>query len=206
MATPQKSTTAAQSTPASTSDVSDGRFDRSVKTRAKIVAAFIDLVGSGNPAPTAEQIAVHAQVGLRTVFRHFDDMETLEREITSSLDAVMMPLVLKPLTAVGWNERLTESIERRCEIFDRIAPYHVAAQMRVHGSAHIRARVAHAAALQREGLKQVLPATLVDDQPLFEAVALLLSVDAWVRLRSLQGLSAALATDTIKRAIQKLVS
>jgi hypothetical protein len=31
-------------------------------------------------------------------------------------------------------------------------------------------------------------------------------VDAWVRLRSLQGLSAALATDTIKRAIQKLVS
>jgi len=201
---PSTATNTSPVTPAS--DVSDGRFDRSVKTRAKIVAAFIDLVGSGNPAPTAEQIAVHAQVGLRTVFRHFDDMETLEREITSSLDAVMMPQVLKPLTAVGWQARLTESIERRCEIFDRIAPYHVAAQMRVHGSAHIRARVAHAAALQREGLKQVLPATLVDDQPLFEAVALLLSVDAWVRLRSLQGLSAALATDTIKRAIQKLVS
>ena len=206
MATPQKSATPAAAALTDEAPTADGRFDRSVKTRAKIVAAFIDLVGSGNPAPTAEQIAVHAQVGLRTVFRHFDDMETLEREITSSLDAVMMPLVLKPLKAVGWNERLLESIERRCEIFDRIAPYHVAAQMRVHGSAHIRARVAHAAALQREGLKQVLPATLVDDQPLFEAVALLLSVDAWVRLRSLQGLSAALATDTIKRAIQKLVS
>ena len=65
--------------------------------------------------------------------------------------------------------------------------------------------LARAAALQREGLKPVLPATLVDDQPLFEAVALLVSVDAWVRLRSLQGLSASLATDTIKRAIQKLV-
>ena len=111
MAKPLKSTAAAQSAP--TSDPSDGRFDRSVKTRAKIVAAFIDLVGSGNPAPTAEQIAVHAKVGLRTVFRHFDDMETLEREITSSLDAVMMPLVLKPLTAVGWQARLTESIENQ---------------------------------------------------------------------------------------------
>ena len=130
MATPQKTTAAAQSAPTPTNDASDGRFDRSVKTRAKIVAAFIDWVGSGNPAPTAEQIAVHAKVGLRTVFRHFDDMETLEREITSSLDAVMMPLVLKPLTAVGWNERLTESIERRCEIFDRIAPYQI-------GRAHV---------------------------------------------------------------------
>ena len=205
MATPQKTPAAAQSAPSPASDPSDGRFDRSIKTRAKIVTAFIDLVGSGNPAPTAEQIAVHAKVGLRTVFRHFDDMETLEREITSSLDAVMMPLALKPLTAVGWQARLIESIERRCEIFDRIAPYHVAAQMRVHESAYIRAQVARAAALQREGLKQVLPATLVEDQPLFEAVALLVSVDAWVRLRSLQGLSASLATDTIKRAIQKLV-
>ena len=92
MATPQKTPAAAQSAPSPASDPSDGRFDRSIKTRAKIVAAFIDLVGSGNPAPTAEQIAVHAKVGLRTVFRHFDDMETLEREITSSLDAVMMPL------------------------------------------------------------------------------------------------------------------
>ncbi len=204
MAPPKKTIAAAQLAPPS--DLSDGRFDRSIKTRAKIVAAFIDLVGSGNPAPTAEQIAVHAQVGLRTVFRHFDDMETLEREITSSLDAVMMPLALKPLTAVGWQARLTESIERRCEIFDRIAPYHVAAQMRVQGSAYIRSQVARAASLQREGLKQILPAALVADQPLFEAIALLLSVDAWVRLRSLQGLSAELATDTIKRAIQKLVS
>lgn len=187
-------------------DATDGRFDRSVKTRAKIVSAFIDLIGSGNPAPTAEQIAVHAKVGLRTVFRHFDDMETLEREITSSLDAMVMPQVLKPLKAIGWNERLTESIERRCALFDRIAPYHVAAQMRVHGSSHIRARVAHAAALQREGLKDILPPALVADQPLFEAIALLLSVDAWVRLRSLQGLSAAMATNTIQRAIQKLVS
>lgn len=206
MATLQKIPAAAQSAPAAANDARDGRFDRSVKTRAKIVSAFIDLIGSGNPAPTAEQIAVHAKVGLRTVFRHFDDMETLEREITSSLDAMMMPQVLKPLKAVGWNERLLESIERRCAIFDRIAPYHVAAQMRVHGSTHIRARVAHAAALQREGLKDILPPALVADQALFEAIAQLLSVDAWVRLRNLQGLSAAMATNTIQRAIQKLVS
>jgi len=47
---------------------------------------------------------------------------------------------------------------------------------------------------------------LVNDQALFEAIALLLSLDAWVRLRGLQGLSAPEATATIQRAIQKLVS
>jgi len=184
----------------------DGRFYRSLQTREKIVAALIALIGSGNPSPTAEQIAAHAQVGLRSVFRHFDDMETLEREITSKLDAVMMPLVLKPLTAVGWQARLMESVDRRCEIFDLIAPYHIASQMRVHASEHMRRQVARSAALQRESLRRILPAALVNDQALFEAIALLLSLDAWVRLRSLQGLSAPEATATIQRAIQKLVS
>ncbi len=206
MARHQESRTATVTTHNPPESKTDGRFHRSVQTREKIVTAFIDLIGSGNPAPTAEQIAVHAQVGLRTVFRHFDDMETLEREITSKLDAVMMPMVLKPLIAVGWEARLMESIERRCEIFDRVAPYHVAAQMRVHASEHIRSQVARAAALQRESLRRILPASLVDDQPLFDAIALLLSLDAWVRLRNLQGLSAPAATATIQRAIQKLVS
>ena len=65
--------------------VIDGRLHRSMATRRKIVTALETLIRAGTLSPTAEQVAVQAQVGLRTVFRHFDDMETLYREISVCL-------------------------------------------------------------------------------------------------------------------------
>ena len=59
----------------------DGRRARGHVSRSRIVAAMIELVREGCVAPTAEQVALRADVGLRTVFRHFDDMESLYREI-----------------------------------------------------------------------------------------------------------------------------
>ncbi|MBV5268573.1 MAG: TetR/AcrR family transcriptional regulator, partial [Burkholderiaceae bacterium] len=60
---------------------SDGRFNRSVVTRKKIVSALTSLVYEGYLSPTAEQVAQRADVGLRTVFRHFDDLNSLYSEI-----------------------------------------------------------------------------------------------------------------------------
>ena len=58
---------------------SDGRLKRSVATRKKILQALTALTYEGVLSPTAEQVAMRADVGLRTVFRHFDDMDSLYR-------------------------------------------------------------------------------------------------------------------------------
>ena len=184
----------------------DGRHHRSIKTRQMIVSAFIDLIGNGHPSPTAEQIATQAQVGLRTVFRHFDDMETLYREITQRLDDLMMPLVNKPLKATLWSERLMESIERRCDIFDRLAPFHIAAQLRTHESEYILQQVKRRVKIEQDILARLLPTPCVDDRVFFEALSMLVSLETWMRLRSLQGLSASKAKAVVLMTVQSLMA
>ena len=53
----------------------DGRVLRGARTRERIVDAVFELVSEGTVRPTAEEVASRAGVGIRTVFRHFDDME-----------------------------------------------------------------------------------------------------------------------------------
>jgi AcrR family transcriptional regulator len=184
----------------------DGRHHRSIKTRQVIVTAFIDLIGRGHPSPTAEQIATHAQVGLRTVFRHFDDMETLYREITQRLDELMMPLVNKHLKATQWSDRLVESIERRCDIFDRLAPYHIAAQLHMHDSEYILQQVNRRVKIEKDILAWLLPAGYVEDRVFFEALSLMVSLETWMRLRGLQGLSASKAKAVVLMAVHALMA
>ena len=63
--------------------INDGRVNRSKTTLNKIVAATISLLRKNNNGqiPTAQEIAVKSGVGIRTVFRHIDDMEGLIEEI-----------------------------------------------------------------------------------------------------------------------------
>ena len=63
----------------------DGRRRRARNNRQRIVAAMIELIGEGHITPGAEDVAARAGVGLRTVFRHFNDMESLYAALTSSL-------------------------------------------------------------------------------------------------------------------------
>lgn len=184
----------------------DGRHHRSIKTRQVIVKAFIDLIGKGQPSPTAEQIATHAKVGLRTVFRHFDDMETLYREITLRLDELMMPLVNKPLSSDVWSARLVESIERRCDIFDRLAPFHTSAQLHMHDSEYILQQVKRRVKIEQDILAWLLPAPYLEDPVFFEALSMLVSLETWMRLRSLQNLSNAKAKAVVLRSVQSLMA
>ena len=52
----------------------DGRVLRGARNHALIVQAIYDLVRAGNVAPTAEEVAARAGVGVRTIFRQFKDL------------------------------------------------------------------------------------------------------------------------------------
>lgn len=57
----------------------DGRRERAVASRARILEAMVDLIQAGEVQPSAEAVAVRAGVGVRTVFRLFNDVEGLHR-------------------------------------------------------------------------------------------------------------------------------
>jgi TetR/AcrR family transcriptional regulator, regulator of autoinduction and epiphytic fitness len=58
-------------------DLADGRAARSAKTRDAIADALLDLLADGHLRPTAREIAARAEVSLRSVYVHFDDLEDL---------------------------------------------------------------------------------------------------------------------------------
>lgn len=63
----------------------DGRFKRSARSRETIINAMISLIEEGQYIPTAQQVADKAQISIRTVFRHFTEMEELYKEIDDAV-------------------------------------------------------------------------------------------------------------------------
>ena len=184
----------------------DGRHRRSELTRSRIVAALNALVQEGVITPTAEQVSARADVGLRTVFRHFDDMETLYREMSLAFDAILATALRLRLQATGWQDRLQESVVLRAELFERLLPYYIGTQAHRHESPFLNGRLSHGAAVDREQVRRLLPAAVVEDTPRFEALLLVLSIDAWLRLRREQGLTVATATEVMQTGVRALVN
>lgn len=168
----------------------DGRRVRGADNRRKIVDALLKLVEAGAVLPSAEQVAAEANVGLRTVFRHFADMESLRREISERMTAEITPIIEQPFTASDPHARLVELIDRRARVFERLLPFKIAGDASRHDSRFLTNEQTALVKAQRAALRKALGPGIADDKARFEALDLLLSLEAWRRLRRDQGLSA----------------
>jgi AcrR family transcriptional regulator len=186
-------------------DVADGRRRRGQDNRARIVAAMMEIVGSGDVAPSAEQVAARADVGLRTVFRHFQDMDSLYREIAALVWAEVRGAFASPLHGATWQERLVERAGRFAVAYEKMAPYKRAADAFKHRSRFLGTDYVRLVQDQRERLERELPPHLASDRDRVEALDLLLSFEAWSRLRNEQGLSPARAQAVIEATVRALI-
>ncbi len=184
----------------------DGRRRRGEDNRRKIVTAFMDFVREGRIGPTADEVATRADVGLRTVFRHFADMESLYREIATEIEAQVRPLVDRPFSATSWRGRLDEIVQRRAALFERIMPFRIAADVHRHESPSIDRRQREFVQLQRDYLLQVLPKTITADRIRLETLDLVTSYEAWRRLRHEQQLSPHDAERAMALAVHALIA
>jgi AcrR family transcriptional regulator len=189
------------STPAET----DGRRRRSQDSRERIVAAMLELIHSGEISPGAEQVAVRAQVGLRTVFRHFNDMDSLYREMSKAIEAELRQIIDKPLDGADWRERLTNLIHRRALAFEKVGPYKRASDVHRHTSPVLQADHIRMVAILREILKAAVSPEIARDPIRFEALEVLMSFEAWNRMRRDQGLTAKRAAAVIEAAAFRLL-
>lgn len=97
----------------------DGRVRRGSNSRQKIIMAALDLVESGSLCVSAQRVAEHAGVGLRSVFRHFSDMESLFFESNVALFSRFRPLFVSQdlLQNLPLEGRVSAFIERRVNGF-----------------------------------------------------------------------------------------
>ena len=183
----------------------DGRRRRSQDSRARIVAAMLDLVREGEASPGAEIVAARAEVGLRTVFRHFKDMDSLYGEMSNVIEAVLRAVIAVPVKADTPRGRVLELIERRSAAFEKIAPFKYAAEAHRHNSAFLAAGQKRLVSESREILERLAPAEIVGDPIRLEALDLLLSFEAWSRLRRDQGLAAETTRAVLAAAVTRLL-
>jgi AcrR family transcriptional regulator len=184
---------------------SDGRRRRGQDNRAKIVAAMLDIIHAGDLAPSAEQVAQRADVGLRTVFRHFQDMDSLFREMSVVIMGELHAAAETPFRSEDWRERVVELVERRGWAFEKVGPFLRATSLLQRRSKYMDIDHARLVKALREILEQQLPPAVAGDQLKLEALDLLLSFEAWSRLRREQGLSAQRAQDTLAAAVRRLI-
>ena len=183
----------------------DGRRRRGEDNRARIVAAMLEIIRSGDVAPSAEQVAQRADVGLRTVFRHFQDMDSLYREMSAVIVGELKVVAETPFRSKDWRDRVVELIERRAGAFEKIGPFLRASTGFSHRSRDLEVDNARLVAALRVLLERQLPPEVARDQLKLEILDLLLSFETWSRLRRQQGLSPKRAKETLTAAVRRLL-
>ncbi|MFN7056815.1 TetR/AcrR family transcriptional regulator [Hyphomonas sp.] len=188
------------------SEATDGRRLRSERSREQIITAMLDLIREGDVDPAAAAVAERAGVGLRTVFRHFDDMDTLHREMVAHIEAKILPTIMTPFVSRDWRGRLEEIVKRRAALYHEIMPYRIAGNLRRFNSIYLMDNYRRNTLMERTGLKAVLPAAIHEDRQLFAALELAVSFNAWRRLRQDQDLSPEEAEAVMALTVRQLVA
>ena len=191
--------------PITGTEETDGRRRRSQDSRARIVAAMLDLVREGEVSPGAETVAARAEVGLRTVFRHFKDMDSLYGEMSHAMEIEIRKVAAQPLRGETGHDRVLELIERRSSAFEKIAPFKRAADAHRHYSQVLVAVHNRLVSESREILQRLAPPEVAADPVTLEALDLLLSFEAWSRLRREQGLSVEMTREVLAAAVKRVL-
>lgn len=183
--------TAPTKSPLVAEPVIDGRRLRSEASRGRIVEAMIAIVREqgGLGLPPAELVAERAGVGLRTVFRLFEDMDGVYRAMQVVITAELEPLMEGPPPTGDARRDLETEIERRAKLFELILPLQIAADSQRHRSPALREGRTRLVRLQREALRAVAPPALAARPEQIAALELAVSFEAWRRLRTDQDAS-----------------
>ena len=188
----------------------DGRTARALRTREAIVDATIALVEAGDVRPTAPRVAERAGVSVRSVFQHFDDLETLYSSVADRLLERVVGLISDVEASGPLGERVDLFVEQRAALLESITPIRRAAAVHAPFSREITERLLGGHAYLRYEAERAF-ADVLDPLPEDERTELLDSLDAalswgsWDSLRSLAGCSPIRAKRAVARAVKALV-
>jgi AcrR family transcriptional regulator len=167
----------------------DGRLLRSERSRQLIMDATQELVNEGVLVPTAQNVADRAGVGIRTVFRHFADMETLFATMDSQLRESYENLFMGGDRAGTLPERIQHAIERRATAYEKLSSVMLSTRAQMWRSPTLQKNYARNQRGLRKDLGNWLPEMADLTTAKSEAVDAAASFETWNRLRMHQSLS-----------------
>lgn len=184
----------------------DGRRERSRSSHKRIVAAMMDLIEGGDLMPSAARVAEEAGVGLRTVFRHFDDMDSLYREISKIVAERIWPIISAPYADADWRANVRDLARRRARVFEMMLPFRLAANIKRYQSPFLMGQYAQVVTLERDLILRLLPPETSADRYRVEALCAALSFQNWRAIRQDQGLSAEDSGAVVAHMVDALIA
>lgn len=180
----------------------DGRHQRSERSRDLIIGALLELVQAGQMNPSAADIARSAKVSLRTVYRLFEDAETLHQTLAEQIEKAFMPRVLAPLNATDWTSRLFELVERRVGVYEDLLMVRAAASSRRFISADLMEYHRRFVEIERRALDRALSEGHAPAPVDWREIDIFLNFETWRRLRHDLDLSPDAAKASLSRMLK----
>ena len=184
----------------------DGRRERSRSSHKRIVEAMMGLIEGGDLSPSAARVAEEAGVGLRTVFRHFDDMDALYREISKIVGERIWPVISEAYRGDDWRIKLRDLTRRRARVFEMMLPFRLAANIKRYQSPFLMAEYGRVITVERELVLRLLPDAVAADRIASEALCAALSFQTWRAMRHDQGLPAEEAGTVMAHMVDALLA
>lgn len=188
----------------------DGRTARAVRTRDALVDATIALVEEGDLRPTAPRIAERAGVSVRSVFQHFDDLETLFSAVGARMVERLSELVGPIDPQAPRAERIAEFVAQRCRVNEAVTPINRAAILHAPGSDTISRQFQQGHAFGAAHLAEVFAVELDAAGPrrgaISDALLVVCSWTTWNLLRTLEDRSVEAATDAVRAIVELLLA
>ena len=186
-------------------EVIDGRRARSERSKQAIIDASLALMQEGNLIPTAQQISDRAGVGIRSFFRHFEDMDTLFATIEEQTRDTTEALFLGGDRDGTLEERILHAVERRADGYEIESNTILSTSALLWRSETLRKNYARYQRGLRKDLEDWLPELKNLPRTQREAVDALASFEMWHRLRYHQGLGKQAAIDVVVGLLNSLV-
>jgi len=167
----------------------DGRLLRSERSRQLIIAAMIELVGEGNLIPTTQQVAERADVGIRSVFRHFDDMDSIFETTNTLMLKVTKPLFVGGDRSGAIEVRILHATEQLTNGYASAKNFMLSGQIRMWNTPVIKKNyILNQQRIQKE-LEDWIPEILSLSELGKQSAYALSSFDYWLQLREVQNVS-----------------
>ncbi len=202
----QDKTPAPHARPVQAEEPIDGRRRRSERSRERIVEALLDLVKSGEMSPSAAQVADTANVSLRTVFRHFEEMESLYREMARVCEARFRPTFMSPYKARDWPGQLKELLDRRVQFFEDAMHLRICCTLRRFQSPTLMEDYQRFLRMEHSGIEALLPEDRLSDSDWVSSLDVALNFETYRRLRQERGLSQSAATAVMSRMLHMIMA
>jgi TetR/AcrR family transcriptional regulator of autoinduction and epiphytic fitness len=186
----------------------DGRTARGARTREAIIDALYDLLREGHGDTGARAIAERAGVSTRSVFQHFEDLETVYAEVAARQEDAINPYLapIDPLIPIA--ERVDRLVAARDEMYSIIAP--VRRAVNVHRTARtsplVRNNLNPLHRAMREQVAATFPREVSGDERLLAQIDVCLSFESWDQFTSQHGLTRAAARGHLAGLVISLVA